>query len=88
MTCRSIWIPCAYYFIWTCPTANPVVLVIYPLHIVMSWYYVSHLPGLISARLREVKKIKDAGFKLTWTEALDAEKVAKAGIRSVETFHT
>lgn len=47
LTCRTLWIPSIYYLIFNCPTSNPVSLVIYPMHVVMSWYYCSHIPGLI-----------------------------------------
>lgn len=86
--CRSIWIPACYYWMWNAYTINPVVMIIYPLHCVMSWYYVSHIPNLIVARWKELGKIQKAGFKLTWTNPLDPELVAKAGIRSVETYST
>jgi hypothetical protein len=57
MFCRSLWIPAMYYFMHRCDTLNPAIFVVYPLHILMSWYYVSHIPHLVKSRGRELKKI-------------------------------
>ena len=56
--CRSLWIPACYYWIYPCKTINPAMFIIYPLHCVMSWYYVSMLPKLIKDRTRELKNMK------------------------------
>ena len=55
--CRTLWIPSIYYLIFNCPTSNPVHLIIYPMHVVMSWYYCSHIPSLMIQRYKELKKI-------------------------------
>lgn len=47
LACRTLWIPSIYYFIFSCPTSNPVSMIIYPMHVVMSWYYCSNIPSLI-----------------------------------------
>ena len=69
--CRSLWIPACYFWIYPCSTVNPSVLIIYPLHCVMSWYYVSMLPKLIKDRTRELNNIKKAGLKLDWFTPID-----------------
>ena len=65
---------------YTCDTLNPVVLIIYPLHCVMSWYYVSMLPKLVKMRNRELKQIKDAKLSLEWFTPLTEEQAKKAGV--------
>ncbi len=64
--CRSLWIPACYYWMYTCDTINPAVLIIYPLHCVMSWYYVSMLPKMIKVRTKEIKQIEENKLKLKW----------------------
>lgn len=78
--CRSIWIPACYYWMYICDTINPAVLIIYPMHCVMSWYYVSMLPKLIKMRTVELKKIKKAGLKLEWFNPLSEAKIIENGI--------
>jgi TLC domain len=80
IVCRSIWIPAAYYWMYTCDTTNPAVLIIYPLHCVMSWYYVSLLPPMIKSRNKELAKLKAAKLQLDWFTPLPAEKVKEAGV--------
>ena len=80
IVCRSIWIPACYYWMYTCDTLNPAALIIYPLHCVMSWYYVSMLPKMIKMRTVELKKIKKAGLKLEWFNPLSEAKVRDNGI--------
>lgn len=82
IVCRSIWIPAAYYWMITCDTTNPSVLIIYPLHCVMSWYYVSLLPPMIKARNKELAKFKTAKIALQWFTAVPIEKVKEAGAAS------
>jgi hypothetical protein len=53
--CRVFWIPAIYYWMVTCDTTNPIVLILYPLHSIMGWYYVSMLPKMIRVRTREIK---------------------------------
>jgi len=72
---------------YTCDTINPAVLLIYPLHCFMSWYYVSLLPPMIAARNKELKKISGAKKQLKWFTALSEEDVKDAGIgRSFEAY--
>lgn len=80
IVCRSIWIPAAYYWMFTCDTTNPSVMIIYPLHCVMSWYYVSMLPPMIKARNRELKKFKDAKIVVPWFTPVDPAKVKACGV--------
>jgi hypothetical protein len=80
IVCRSLWIPACYYWMYSCDTLNPVVLIIYPLHCIMSWYYVSMLPKLLKMRNRELKQIKDAKLSLQWFTPLTEEQVKKAGV--------
>lgn len=86
--CRLFWIPSIYYFIFTCPTSNPVSLIIYPMHVVMSWYYCSHIPTLIVQRYKEIKKIQAAGIPLYWFEPADQDRLTKIGVKPFETYHT
>ena len=71
--CRSIWIPAAYYWMITCETTNPAVLIIYPMHCVMSWYYVSMLPKMIKERNKELANFKKAGMEVQWFTPLSQE---------------
>ena len=57
MFCRSWWLPLAYYWMYPCSTLSPFVLIMYPIHCVQSWYYVSCLPKMIKQRNWEIKKI-------------------------------
>ena len=52
---RTTWIPSTYYFMYNCETLNPVIAVIFPLHVAMNYYYSSHIPNLFKHRLREIK---------------------------------
>lgn len=78
--CRSIWIPICYYWMITCETTNPSVLIIYPLHCVMSMYYVSCLPPMIKARNKELAKFKAAKITLQWFTPVSNEKAKEAGV--------
>jgi hypothetical protein len=78
--CRSIWIPACYYWMYPCETLNPAVFIIYPLHCLMSWYYVSMLPPMIKARNSELKKLAAKKMKLYWFTPLSEEKVKEAGV--------
>lgn len=80
IVCRSIWIPACFYWIYTCDTTNPVVMIIYPLHCVMSWYYVSMLPPMIKARNRELKKMTEAKIKMAWFTPAPEAAIKAAGI--------
>lgn len=80
MLCRTFWIPLAFYWMYTCDSTNIVVLIFYPCHIVMSWYYVSLLPGLVRARGKELKKFKDAKIALNWFTPISNDKVKEAGV--------
>lgn len=80
IVCRSIWIPACYYWMFPCETTNPAVMIIYPLHCVMSWYYVSLLPPMIKSRNKELAKFKQAKISLPWFTPVPAEKVKEAGV--------
>ena len=80
IVCRSIWIPAAYYWMYTCDTMNPAVLLLYPLHCVMSWYYVSLLPPMIKARNKELALFNKAKITVPWFTAVPDAKVKEAGI--------
>lgn len=86
--CRVIWIPSIFYFIFTCPTSNPVSLIIYPMHVVMSWYYCTNIPPMIMQRYKEYKKIQANGVKIDWVEPIEAETLKKIGISTYERYHT
>ncbi|CDW75829.1 transmembrane protein 56 [Stylonychia lemnae] len=86
--CRALWIPAVFYFFATCATTSPAHMIIYPLHVLMSWYYVSNIPPLMISRYKEMKKIEKAGMKLEWIKPLDSEELKKQGIVSTERFHT
>ncbi len=88
LVCRLFWIPSIYYFIFTCPTSNPVSLIIYPMHVAMSWYYCSHIPGLIVQRYKEIKKIQNNGLKIEWFEPIEQAKLTKIGVTGYEAYHT
>jgi hypothetical protein len=80
IVCRLIWIPACYYWMITCDTSNPAVIIIYPLHCVMSWYYVSLLPPMIKGRNKELAQFKAAKIPLQWFTPVPEDKIAKAGI--------
>ena len=87
ITCRSIWIPICYYWMYTCDTINPAVLIIYPLHCVMSWYYVSLLPKLIKMRNKELGQFKAAKITLKWfTPTVTDAKAKEIGIGNFEAY--
>lgn len=52
--CRVFWIPSIYYLIYNNPTINPVASTLYLGHVTMSWYYCSHIPGLLKQRYDEM----------------------------------
>ena len=85
-TCRTIWIPWVYLYIFPCESANPVIWVFYPCHCVQSWYYVSKLPKLWSMRNEERSKLKKAGLTLRWFEPITEEQVKEAKIVSREVY--
>lgn len=41
---------------------------------------------ILGHRGREAKKLKAAGLKLSWNEPLDAEELAKIGVKHFENF--
>jgi len=77
---RCLWIPACYYWMYPCSTLNPAVLLIYPLHVVQGWYYVSFHPKLIKGRTREVEAIKKAGLKLEWFTPIDEATIKEKKI--------
>jgi hypothetical protein len=86
MFCRSWWLPSAYYWIYPCITVNPTVFIMYPLHCVQSWYYVSKLPKMVMYRMSEQKKLKDAGLKVEWFKPIAPKKAAEVGIKVFEAY--
>lgn len=88
-TVRTTWIPGTYYFMFNCDTTNPVIAVIFPLHVAMNYYYSSHIPNLFKHRIREIKNIQEnSGSKLEWFSPLDQSVIDKLGIKSYETYKT
>eukprot|EP00347_Sterkiella_histriomuscorum_P012853 403366974 len=86
--CRGFWIPSVFYFIFSCPTSNPVSLIIYPLHVIMSWYFCSYIPPMITQRFKEYKKIRAAGIEIQWVEPVSEEVLKKIGVDTFELYHT
>lgn len=80
IVCRSLWIPACYYWMYTCDTTNPSVMIIYPMHCVMSWYYVSLLPPMLKARNKELKKFRDSKTPLYWFTPTPADRVKEIGV--------
>jgi hypothetical protein len=64
MICRGIFIPCVYYFWYTCESSGPLYLIFFPIHIVQSWYYVSKLPKMWRVRDKERVLLKKAKLTL------------------------
>jgi len=86
IVCRTIWIPAVYYWMYTCDTTNPAVLIIFPLHCVMSWYYVSLLPKMVKARNKELATFAKAKITVPWFTPVPADKVKEAGVTSYEAY--
>lgn len=87
-TVRTTWIPSTYYFMFNCPTLNPVIAVIFPLHVAMNYYYSSMIPKLFKVRVGELKQIKNAGQALEWFTPIDQALISKIGIRGYEAYNT
>lgn len=88
IVCRAIWIPICYYWMWGCESMNPAVLIIYPLHCLQSWYYVSMIFPMVKSRNREVKKLSAAKLTLQWFTPISDAHVKDAGIEGRDTFRT
>jgi len=86
MFCRSWWLPSAYYWMYPCATVNPTVMIMYPIHCVQSWYYVSKLPKMIKERNVERKKIAAAGLKLKWFEPIPAATAKELKLSNFEAY--
>jgi len=86
MFCRSWWLPSAYYWIYPCATVNPTVFIMYPLHCVQSWFYVSKLPKMIRVRNSEREKFAKAGVQLKWFTPVPAKKAEELGIKNYEAY--
>jgi len=88
LVCRTVWIPSIYYLIFNAPTSGPVILIIYPMHCVMSWYYCSNIPPLMAQRWKEYKKIASSDVKMGWFEPATSEELNKIGVKTYERYHT
>ena len=80
MICRGLFIPCVYYFWYSCESTGPIFLVFYPVHIVQSWYYVSQLPKMIRWRNAERDKFKKAKVTLKGFVGVSEGEAKEAGI--------
>lgn len=85
---RTMWIPSCYYFMFMCETINPITAIIFPLHILMNYYYASHIPKMAKQRYDEYNKITNSGFNFSWTQPIDQAALDKLGIRSYEAYKT
>ncbi|CDW86390.1 transmembrane protein 56 [Stylonychia lemnae] len=86
--CRGFWIPSVYYFIFTCKSSNPVTLVIYPLHVIMSWYFCSFIPAMAQQRIDEINKINQAQIEIPWIEPANSKKLESIGVTPFEIYYT
>ena len=85
---RTTWIPSTYYLMFNCPTLNPIIAVIFPLHVCMNYYYSSMIPKLFKVRVGELKKINNGGQALLWFTPIDQSHIEKLGIRGYEAYRT
>ena len=88
MICRGVIIPCLFYVFWSCESTGPILLAIYPPHLLQCLYYVSKLPKLWRMRSAEVVKLKKAKLKLKWFEPISAEQAKSAGVANFEAYKT
>ncbi len=86
LICRSLWIPSIYYFIFTCPTSNTVINILYPAHCLQSLYYCWQMLSLLTQRWTEMNKIIRLGFKMEWFNGLDEKQLEKLGIKHYSNF--
>jgi hypothetical protein len=84
--CRAIWIPAIAYWVYTCDTINPIVVIFYPVHILQGLYYVSLLPKMIRVRTTEIKKIEEHMYKLSWTNPIDPKVMKELKIGTFEPY--
>jgi TLC domain len=84
---RFFLMPLPYFFMYYgCRTSNPALLVLYPAHVLQSWFYVSKLPKMIRRRTQEMKKLRSAGLKIEWFNPIHSKKAEEAGVRGYEPF--
>jgi len=83
---RLTWLPAVYYWIWPCPTANPCLVIMYPIHVVQSWYYILKLPKMIKERNVERAMLTKAGLKIKWFDGIPLEKVKEIKLKNYEPF--
>ena len=83
---RGIWIPCIYYITTTCDVVGIVTQVLYPLHLAQNFFYVKQMFTLLNQRISEQTKIAKLGMKMSWTESLPEEELAKHGIKHFNNF--
>jgi hypothetical protein len=62
--CLSFWIPPVYYWMVTCETTHPILLILYPIHVYRGFPFVVEMSGLLLTRFRELKKLKAAKVEL------------------------
>jgi len=86
MLCRGLIIPCIFYLYWNCESTGPIMLALYPPHILQNFYYVSLLPKMVKTRKGEEVKLQKAKLTLKWFEPISAEDAKEAGIRSFEAY--
>ena len=86
MICRGIFIPCVYYFWYTCDSSGPFYLIFFPIHVVQSWYYVAKLPKMWRVRDKERSMLKKAKLTLRWFDPISAEAAKEAGIGNFEAY--
>jgi hypothetical protein len=86
MLCRGLLIPSIYYLIWTCESAGPIWVILYPIHLFQNFYYVSLLPKMIKVRKAEEVKLAKAKLTLRWFEPISAEAAKEAGVGSFEAY--
>lgn len=87
LCCRTIWIPTTYYWLFNAPTVSPIAKLIFPLHVVQSWYYCTQIPPLMIQRWKEFQKIQKLKVPIGWFTAADPEELKKHGIVSYERYH-
>jgi hypothetical protein len=83
---RFFFLPIPSYMMFVCETSTPAMVIIYPLHILQSWYYVSKLPKMIRRRTQEINKLRSAGLKIQWFIPIHQKKVEEAGVKGYEPF--
>ena len=86
MICRGLIIPSLFYLFWTCESSGPFSMIIYPVHVLQSLYYVTQLPKLWKIRNGEVVKLMKAKHTLRWFDPISAEDAKSAGVGNFEAY--